>query len=189
MTKLFLIKISDDYPESYWFRCTVLSGQDPGVFKKGIPLEEEVSIEFRVGSKPDAGRLLSYDFLFSDGPNFISPRFHQLLLDHDVQGLQFFDADVYMGEAECHGYKVVNFTSKSKAFDESKSKSEPLLSYLPEGPARYTEIVLKENVDTRVDMFRAEEDFTSMLAVARIKALCDAHQVSGLQFVEGIFKP
>ncbi|WP_205869977.1 hypothetical protein [Pseudomonas viridiflava] len=186
MAKIFLIKISDAYPESYWFRCNILTGQDPIILKKGKHLDEDLSIEFRVGSKSSVERILKYDFLFSDGPNFISPRFHQLLLDCNVTGVQFFDAKVYIGDAKYDGYKALNITSKSKAFDGSKSKSEPLLSYLPEGPKLYTEIVLKENIDPSGDIFRAEEDFTSMLAVARIKEICEANHICGLQFVEGI---
>ncbi|EFW81525.1 hypothetical protein PsgB076_06812 [Pseudomonas savastanoi pv. glycinea str. B076] len=62
------------------------------------------------------------------------------------------------------------------------------MSYLPDGPKIYTEIVLKDDVDIGVDIFRAEEDFTTILATARVKDLCEINKVRGLQFKEHILK-
>ncbi|WP_147465498.1 imm11 family protein [Pseudomonas syringae group genomosp. 3] len=86
------------------------------------------------------------------------------------------------------GYKVFNITSKLSAFDEEKSRSEPILSYLPDGHQKYTEIFLKDDIDIVVDIFRADEDFTTMLASARVKNICELNEVRGLQFKDEISK-
>lgn len=184
MAKIFLLKIADYYPESYWFKSKVLTGQDPICLKKGEEIKECLRVEFVLDKKVSVSEVLEYDFLFSDGPNFISPKLHGLLAGENIRGIQFFDADVILRGARYDGYKVLNFTSKKKAFNEVESRREPLLSYLPEGPQVYTEIVLKEDLELDVEIFRAEEDFTTILAVSRVRDLCEFNNVRGLQFKE-----
>ncbi|RMM92136.1 imm11 family protein [Pseudomonas savastanoi] len=188
MAKIFIINISSSYPESYWFKSNVLTGQDPILLKKGMEISEDVLVEFTSTSRASTNGILKYDFFFSDGPNFISPRFHKLLLEANVSGVQFFDANVYISGKKYEGYKFFIPTSRLSAFDKEKSKNEPLVSYLPDGPKIYTEIVLKDDVDIGVDIFRAEEDFTTILATARVKDLCEINKVRGLQFKEHILK-
>ncbi|WP_342366182.1 imm11 family protein [Pseudomonas eucalypticola] len=127
-----------------------------------------------------------YDFYFSDGPNFISPRLHALMLESKVSGVQFFDADVYIGGVLQEGYKVINITSKMSAFDSEKSKSKPLLSYLPEGPRTYTDIFPKQDLTPDRDIFRATEAFTTILVVDRVKELIERNRVLGVKVVSEI---
>lgn len=188
MDKTYVVQISDAYPESYWFKCKVLTGQDPIALKTGAKVNGDWVLEFRLDKRVSVARVLGFDILFSDGPNFISPRLYDVLVGADVSGLQFIDARVYINEKEYKGYKVLNFVNKLAAFDEDKSKSEPLLSYIPDGPRKYTDIVLKESFSPVFDMFRAEEDFTIVLAVERVKLLFDSHQVLGVQFKERVVR-
>lgn len=184
MAKISILKIFQSYPERYWFKHKILTGQDSISLKAGMEITEALKIEFSLISKVSVDALLKYDFFFSDGPNFISPRFHQLLLKAQVSGIQFLDADVFIAGKKYEGYKVFNVTSKHSVFDKEKSKSQPLLSYLPEGPQIYTEIVLRDDVDLVVDAFRAEEDFTTVLVSARVRELCELNKVRGLQFID-----
>ncbi len=184
MAKISILKISDSYPESYWFKSKILTGQDSIFLKTGNEITEEMVIEFALASKVSIVRLLKYDFFFSDGPDFISPRFHQLLLKEKVSGVQFLDANVFIAGKKYEGYKVFNVTSAHSVFDKEKSKSRPLLSYLPDGPQTYTEIVLRDDVDLVVDVFRSEESFTTVLVSARVRELCELNKVRGLQFID-----
>ncbi|SFH97740.1 hypothetical protein SAMN05444062_1271 [Pseudomonas syringae] len=188
MAKIFIINISSSYPESYWFKSKVLTGQDPIFLQKGMEIGENVLVEFTSASRASTNGILKYDFFFSDGPNFISPRLHKLLLEANVSGVQFFDANVYIAGKKYEGYKFFNPNSRLSAFDKEKSKNKPLVSCLPDGPKIYTEIFLKDDLDIGVDVFRAEEDFTTILATARVKDLCEINKVRGLQFKEHILK-
>ncbi|UFI43849.1 imm11 family protein [Pseudomonas savastanoi] len=188
MAKIFILKISESYPESYWFKSKILTGQDSILLKTGVEVNEELLIEFTLTSRASIDKVLKYDFFFSDGPNFISSRLHQLLLDAKIMGVQFLDADIYMGGKKYDGYKVFNITSTLSVFDKEKSKSEPILSYLPDGPQKYTEIFLRDDIDMLVDVFRADEDFTTMLASARFKEICELNEVRGLEFKKSLSK-
>lgn len=188
MDKIYVVQISDAYPESYWFKCEILTGQDAIELKKGVKVDGVWNVELRLDTRSSLDRVLGFDFLFSDGPNFISPKLYDILVEAEVSGLQFIDADVYIQGKAYKGYKILNFTHSLAAFDEEKSKSEPLLSYVPDGPRKYTDIVLREICSTDIDMFRAVEDFTVMLAVERVKVLFESHQVIGAQFKERVLQ-
>ncbi|MCD5988865.1 hypothetical protein K3169_07520 [Pseudomonas phytophila] len=184
MAKFSILKIFEYYPERYWFKHEMLAGQDSISLKTGMEITEELKIEFTLTSKVSVDALLKYDFFFSSGPNFISPRFHQLLLKAQVSGIQFLDADVFIAGKRYEGYKIFNVTSKHSVFDKEKSKSRPIVSYLPDGPKIYNEIVLRDDVELVVDVFRAEEDFTVVLVSERVRELCELNKVRGLQFID-----
>ncbi|MNJ34935.1 hypothetical protein D3C77_296620 [compost metagenome] len=44
--------------------------------------------------KISASKLLAYDFFFSDGPNLISPRLHELMVQENISGVQFIGAEL-----------------------------------------------------------------------------------------------
>lgn len=182
MDKIFVVQISDSYPESYWFKCKVISGQDPIILKKGEKVEGEWVVEFHLNKKVSVEQVVSFDFFFSDGPNFISPKLYDLMIESQISGVQFIDAGFYVNGKKYEGYKVINFTNRIAAFDEKNSKSEPLLSYIPDGPKKYTEIVLRSDLVFSLDMFRSSEDFTTILAVNRVKELFELNKIVGVQF-------
>ncbi|WP_074890383.1 imm11 family protein [Pseudomonas graminis] len=188
MVKAFIMQISDTYPESYWFKSKILTGQDSIELKTGAEVTGTWALELRLDKRVSLERVLGFDFLFSDGPNFISPRLYDILVSSNISGLQFIDADIYIKGKEYKGYKVVNTTNALAAFDSKNSKCEPLLSYIPDGPKKYTDIVLKKDISPAVDIFRAEEDFTVMLAVERVKQLFDSNQIVGVQFKDRLVK-
>lgn len=107
-----------------------------------------------------------------------------MLLKAQVSGIQFLDADVFIAGKRYEGYKIFNVTSKHSVFDKEKSKSRPIVSYLPDGPKIYNEIVLRDDVELVVDVFRAEEDFTVVLVSERVRELCELNKVRGLQFID-----
>ncbi|GLO11386.1 hypothetical protein PPUJ20005_53580 [Pseudomonas putida] len=134
VAKKFILSISDDYPESYWLKIKMLSGEDSGVFKEGVAVSKDLKICFEGSKRVRASKLLGCDFLYSDGPNLISPRLYELTRAENISGVQYVDADLLIGEVSYAGYKVFNVIDKSPAFNLKESIGEPLLSYMPDGP-------------------------------------------------------
>ena len=188
MVSVFIMQISDNYPERFWFKSKVLSGQDPIEIKKGQELVGEWCVEFRLERKASIAAVKKYDIYFSDGPNFISPRLHQLLLESGVSGVQFLDANVYFGDELQKDYKVLNITKKIQSFDPLKSKSQLIMNYLPNGPKKYTSIVPLQDLCPEVEIFRAEEAFTTILVAERVKDLFVQANVKGVVFKSQILE-
>ncbi|PVZ37270.1 hypothetical protein [Pseudomonas sp. CC120222-01a] len=46
MAKNFILAISEDYPESYWLKIKMLSGEDSGIFKEGVIVSEDIKVCF-----------------------------------------------------------------------------------------------------------------------------------------------
>jgi len=178
----FVLTISRDYPESYWLKTNLLSGGEHGIFSMGVLIEEKVEVSFEASKKVSASRLLSYDFFFSDGPNLISPRLYNIMVEENISGVQFLDASLILGDTSLPGYKIFNVIGSSRALDLERSISEPLISTMPEGPSWFSEIALDENLELSNDVVRAEEDFTVVVVKERVKAIFEKHSVRGLRF-------
>lgn len=182
MANNYILCISEDYPESYWLKSKVLSGEDSSIFKEGLPIKQVVTVRFESQKKISSSKLLAYDFFFSDGPNLISPRLYELMVKEDMSGVQFIDAELVVSGTSYTGYKIFNVVARSPAFDLESSESEPLLSYLPDGPRWYSKIVLAEDGKLSSDIVRAEEDIATIVVTARVKAIFEKNIIRGLQF-------
>lgn len=182
MAKNFILSISDDYPESYWLKIKMLSGEESGVFKEGVAVSKDIKVCFEGSKRVSASKLLSYDFFYSDGPNLISPRLYELMRAENISGVQFVDADLLIGEVSYAGYKVFNVIGKSPAFNLKESVSEPLLSYMPDGPKWFSKIVLDDEAILSSDVVRAEEESPVIVVTARVKSIFENSSVRGVQF-------
>lgn len=182
MDSKYILCISDGYPESYWLRASVLSGEDLSVYKEGAAVTTDMSVRFENAGKISASKLLMYDFFFSDGPSMISPRLYELMVKERISGVQFFDAELVVAGTSYAGYKVLNVVARSPVFDLDSSESEPLLSYLPDGPRWYGKIVLDESVKLSSDVVRSEEDISTIVVTARVKAIFERNCIRGVQF-------
>lgn len=182
MAKNFILTISDEYPEGYWLKMKMLSGQDSGIFKEGVVVDNDIKVCFEVAKRVSASRLLAYDFFFSDGPNLISPRLHELMSQENISGVQFVDADLVLDGESHAGYKILNVIGRSPAFNLRESVSEPLLSYMPDGPRWFSKIVLDDNADLSSDIVRAEEESATIVVVARVKSVFESNSIRGVQF-------
>ncbi|WP_256592172.1 hypothetical protein [Pseudomonas sp. CC120222-01a] len=125
---------------------------------------------------------MTYDFFFSDGPNLISPRLHELINREGISGVQFVDADLVLGGVSHAGYKVFNVIGKSPTFNLKESISEPLLSYMPDGPRWFSKIVLDGEAELSSDVVRAEEETATIVVTARVKSIFESNSIRGLQF-------
>lgn len=184
MANNFILSIAEDYPESYWLKAKILLGEDISIFKECIIIGKDIKVRFEGSKKVSTSKLLSYDFFFSDGPNLISPRLHQLMCLEGISGVQFVDAELVVGEVSHAGYKVFNVIDRSPAFDLHKSISEPLLSYIPDGPRWFSKIALDERIELSSDIVRSEEESATIVVKARVKAIFESNLVRGLQFTQ-----
>lgn len=182
MASNYILCISDDYPESYWLKAKVLSGEDSGIFKEGVVVSEAINVRFESAKKISVSKFMTYDFFFSDGPNLISPRLHELMLQENISGVQFVDAELIVSGVAHAGYKVFNVVDRSPAFNLIESESEPLLSYLPDGPKWYSKIVLDDGAKLSSDIVRAEEESATVVVTARVKAIFERSSIRGLKF-------
>ncbi|WP_258198534.1 imm11 family protein [Pseudomonas entomophila] len=182
MTRNFVLTISRNYPESYWLKMHLLSGEDHGIFSMGVPIEGEVKASFEDSKKISASRLLSYDFFFSDGPGLISPRLYNIMVEENISGVEFLEASLILGNTSLPGYKIFNVIGSSRALDLEKSVSEPLISTMPDGPSWFSKIVLDESLELSDDVVRAEEDFTVIVVKERVRSIFESRSVRGLRF-------
>ncbi|QXN62123.1 hypothetical protein [Serratia fonticola] len=141
------LKISPDYPNNYWFEYEQgeVSNNDLIQCKE---VRSNNDFIFKAKRKVSEKSLLSYDFCFSDGPIFISPRLVSLLLTNKgfSRDVQLLDAVVVINNLNYLGCKVINVIRSLSCIDMDRSDSQPILSYLPDGPRKFNEIVFKENL-------------------------------------------
>lgn len=104
------------------------------------------------------------------------------MVQEDISGVQFIDAELVVGGRVQLGYKLLHVTKIAPAFDLKKSFSRPLLSYLPEGPKWFEVIVLKENCKLPGDIVRAEEQATTIVVNSRVKDIFESNKVRGVSF-------
>lgn len=182
MAKNFILTISEEYPESYWLKIKMLSGEESGIFKEGVAVGERIKVCFEAAKKVNASKLLIYDFFFSDGPNLISPRLHELMIRKGVSGVQFVDADLVLGGISHGGYKIFNVIDRSPAINLKESICEPLLSCMPGGPRWFSKIVLDDGAELSSDIVRAEEEAATIVVTSRVKSIFETNSIRGLQF-------
>ncbi|BDR55765.1 imm11 family protein [Xylocopilactobacillus apis] len=133
---IYELKIYASYPNNYWFK-----------FKNN---------QFSLKSKVSLKKLFSFDVFFSDGPAFISPRLASLI-DETNSDVQLIEVNVSVNGVNYQGYKMVKIVRKVSAIDLEASESEPILSYLPDGPKKFRRIVFKEDVSEDFWIARCQE--------------------------------
>ena len=100
----------------------------------------------------------------------------------NISGVQYVDADLLIGEVSYAGYKVFSVIDKSPPSNLNESVSEPLLSYMPDGPRWFSKIVLDDEAILSSDVVRAEEESSVIVVAARVKSIFENGSVRGVQF-------
>lgn len=146
-------------------------------------------IFFKLKSKVSDKALLAYDFYYSDGPIFISPRLASLISCHDVfrTDVQLIDATVSVNETQHQGYKIINILREVSCIDMEASESQPILSYLPNGPRKFSKIVFKENVIEDFSMARCSEYKSCIIISNEFKEFLSKNNVKGIDFADPIY--
>ena len=179
---IYRLKLTDDYPNSYWFQ-----------FKR-----EEISITdlmhcekihlknpliFTLNKKISEKRLLSYNIYSSDGPDFISPRLATLLENNEefVKEVQLLDAVVIINGQSHYGFKVFNPLRSIPCIDTDKSESMPMLDSQPDGPRLFTKIVLRQDIIENFWMAKCEG--SSCIVISdKLKQFCIENNIKDIVF-------
>ena len=178
---IYRLKLTDDYPDSYWFQ-----------FKK-----EEISIVdlmqcqeihsknpliFTLNKKISEKRLLSYNIYSSDGPDFISPRLATLLENNEefVKEVQLLDATVIINGQSHYGFKVFNPLRSISCIDTDKSESMAMLTSQPDGPRLFTKIVLRQDITEDFWMARSEEAASCIVISDKLRQLLIDNHIKGI---------
>lgn len=175
------LKIASDYPNSYWFeyKHPDISG---GAFAQCKPIDNHEGFVFLLKSKVSQESLFSYDFYFSDGPFFISPRLASLLSnDSNVMAdVQLIDADVYVNKTNYHEYKIMNIIREVACIDMVKSESQPILSYLPDGPKKFSKIIFKDDTPENFSIARCKEYKSCIIVSDKFKDFILNNSIKGI---------
>jgi len=182
---MYELSISDNYPNNYWFEYhhPDILGTDFVQCKK-INYDDDSSFVFILKKKVSEKKLFFYDFYFSNGPIFISPRLASLFSDKPVlDDMQLVDASIIVNEVKYHGYKIINITRTLSCIDIEKSDSQPLLSYLPDGPKKFNKIVFKENVTEQFNIARCQEHKSCIVMSEQLRKFMVDNHVKGIDLL------
>ena len=170
-----------NYPNSYWFQydSTVVASYE---FIECKEIQSNKPLVFKLEKKVSEKRLLSYDFYFSDGPDFISPRLANLLSNNQdfLHDVQLIDATITVNGRSYSGYKVLNILRLISCIDMNKSEYVPLLESLPDGPKKFFEIVFKENIKEQFCMARCEESEGIIVISESLRQFFIKNKVKGI---------
>ncbi len=67
------------------------------------------------------------------------------------------------------------------------SESQPILSYLPNGPREFSKIVFKENIIEDFSMARCSEHKSCIIISNEFKELLSKNNVKGIDFADPIY--
>ncbi len=170
-----------NYPDSYWFQydSTVVANYE---FIECKEIQSNKPLVFKLEKKVSEKRLLSYDFYFSDGPDFISPRLANLLSNNQdfLHDVQLIDATITVNGRSYSGYKVLNILRLISCIDMNKSEYVPLLESLPDGPKKFFEIVFKKNIKEQFCMARCEESEGIIVISESLRQFFIKNKVKGI---------
>ena len=170
-----------NYPNSYWFQydSTVVASYE---FIECKEIQSNKPLVFKLEKKVSEKRLLSYDFYFSDGPEFISPRLANLLSNNQdfLHDVQLIDATIIVNGCSHSGYKALNFLRSISCIDMNKSEYIPLLESLPDGPKEFYKIVFKENINEQFCMARCEESEGIIVISESLRQFFIKNKVKGM---------
>ena len=170
-----------NYPNSYWFQydSTVVGLYE---FLQCKEIQSNKPLVFKLENKVSEKRLLSYDFYFSDGPEFISPRLANLLSNNQdfLHDVQLIDATIIVNGRSYSGYKALNFLRSISCIDMNKSEYIPLLESLPDGPKEFYKMVFKENINEQFCMARCEESEGIIVISESLRQFFIENKVKGI---------
>ena len=182
---MYLLEISENYSEIYWFKYDQKKSPDHLLFISG---EEQSSIAttptFRNKNKISASRLMSFDLLQSDTLEFVSEAMANVLRKFPKDA-QLFPANVYLKEEKLEGYYVFNVIQVLPCIDLNNSLYGPMFSFMPDGPLKFTTLQsLPPATLGNHHIVRAKESSQRIFVSQQFKQQCEASQLKGLRFVD-----
>lgn len=182
-----ILSPSENYPEKYWFSYVHEENIDHLKYyecKKISTLENLPKM--RLKSKVSLSALRKYDYLSSDGPDFISSRFataiRASLFASDVQ---LINISVEINGESHDDYFIVNPLKSETAIDMNQSTHRPLIKSMPDGPKSFSSIVLL-NTHPENSIFRAAEKNNYIIVSDQTAEYLKSQSLRGIEFLPEI---
>lgn len=175
------LKISHNYPNKYWLKYEE-NGVTSDDFMRCNYVNFNDKLKFGLNGVVSEKKILSYDFLFSDGPIVVSQKAAELLSPSEEMGdIQLIEASLSMNGTSHYGYKVLNILRSLPCIDMEKSESQPILSYLPDGPRKFSKVVLKRNVKNDFFIARSLECNSFIVISDSLREVFIENNIIGLE--------
>lgn len=183
---MHILEISDSYPDNCWLEYEDSHTLGHMKFKSCtlLDLPDTEEIKFKASKKLLQEKLLSFDYLFSNGPDLISDRLANLLSSHiEKNEVQIFPAKILKDNETISGFNVINYLKCEPAIDLANSTYKPLLSSMPDGPRKFLHTVLLDR-DPNSDIFRAAENIEEVMVSEKLRQLLEAHNIKGIKLIK-----
>lgn len=181
-----LLEPAENYPERYWLSYDHEGCIDNLEFQEGRRIvAEPLSVKFFLKNRVSLNSIRKYDYLFSDGPDVVSTRLANIFQEMNLMGeVQLVQASVMINGDWYEDYFAVNYMAVESAFDMEKSVFRSLVKSMPNGPKRFSKIVLS-NVAPVHSVFRASESMSRIIVSDQVADFIKSKSVIGICFVDG----
>ncbi|WP_025026054.1 imm11 family protein [Caldalkalibacillus mannanilyticus] len=183
---MYLLEISEEYPNNYWLEYDHEKFPDHLIFKSGseVDVSSFQEIYLRANKKVSLERLSSYDYLFSSGPDLISNKLADIFIRRNLANqIQTIPVTILCGDMEVKGFNIIIYKKCDTAIDMKASTYVPLLKYMPDGPKKFTSVVILEK-EPHYKIFRAEENKDKVIVSHDLKVELEREGVKGIKFVK-----
>lgn len=145
------------------------------VKKPNKPNELYISIEHQLKNT-------SYplpDYLESNGTPLVNQYFLDLLLEKELENMQFFETELRFTNKSITGYYALNFTGICQCIDEEKSESTKLLNKI----FRLKKLALKKSFTNGLKVFR-DSTYNQILFInSEIKECLEKSKLKGFTII------
>ncbi|WP_338771745.1 DUF1629 domain-containing protein [Massilia sp. METH4] len=180
----YVLSISDDYPESYWFNYDHGGSPNYLLFHAGKRFESlETPPVFRLDRQIGDERLSRLDFLMSDGGDFVSLKFAELMRTVAAKDVQLIEADVYVAGKKLLGYHIANIAHLVECIDMKNSAYTPLFRSDPGGPIKFSRMEFVDDGLKSHTIVRCKEDPMTIVVSEQFVQACRSAGIKGVEFL------
>lgn len=179
------MSVSEDYPESYWFEYDHEYSPDFLSFQNGTYVDNiETPPVFSIKKNISAKKLGEFDFLMSDGGDFISKKFANLINDISPADVQLIEAKVFIKNDFFGIYFIPNILNIIPCANMEKSSYKPVLRSAPNGPIKFTKTVFIDNSLGEHLIVRCQEDPETIVVSEAFVQACKSNKILGVNFLK-----
>lgn len=174
----------EGYPESHWIGYDHDKNINHLRLKECRKLISPERLHYSIKENISIGSFRKYDYLLSDGVDLLSESLADFLSSQAKDDIQLVPAIIMAGRLALEGYFALNCLSGFEAFDKIKSKSEPLIDDMPDGPRDFTKIILLDT-EPPVRIFRDSETMANVIVSNDLAEKIEEKNFKGLRFSAG----
>jgi hypothetical protein len=180
----YVLSVSDSYPDSYWFEYDHENSLDYLEFRSGhLVNTEHKHPVFRTKRKLNIKKLQSFDLLMSDGGDFISCKFANLLRENCPSDVQLIKVDVFSNDETVGDFFISNIINIIPCADMHKSSYKPLMKSDPNGPIKFSKLEFIPNSLQDHMIVRCKEDPETVVVSEKFVKLCQDNKIEGITFL------